>query len=75
MMKKALKSPEQEEAELIDAFRIFDQNGDGVITTEEIKNVMRSIGQKMSDDEVEEMVAKGDLNGDGVLDYQGEWPH
>ena len=45
---------------------------DGVVTAEEIKTVMQSIGQKMSIEEAQEMVDKGDTNGDGVLDYKGK---
>ena len=42
-----------------------------MVTAEEIKTVMHSIGQKLTIEEAQEMVEKGDLNGDGVLDYKG----
>jgi len=70
LMTKHLKNPQQEEAELLEAFKIFDKNGDGVVTAEEIKTVMHAIGQKLTLEEAQEMVEKGDLNGDGVLDYK-----
>jgi len=50
------------------AFKDFDQNGDGIITVDELPDVLDSIGLKPSPEEVEEMVAKVDVNHDGIID-------
>jgi calmodulin len=43
MMSKKMKETDREE-EIRQAFKVFDQNGDGYVTTEELSAVMRNIG-------------------------------
>lgn len=50
--------------ELKDAFNLFDKNGDGRITCQELGIVMRSLGQRPSEDELKEMVDEVDEDGD-----------
>jgi Ca2+-binding EF-hand superfamily protein len=45
------------------------QNGDGFISFQELKTVMASIGQRLSDEEVHEMMTTADINRDGKIDY------
>ncbi|CAL9730271.1 calmodulin [Monosporozyma unispora] len=41
--------------EIIEAFKVFDKNGDGYISLSELKHVFNSIGEKLSDEELEAM--------------------
>lgn len=41
--------------EIIEAFKVFDKNGDGYISLSELKHVFSSIGEKLSDEELEAM--------------------
>ena len=41
--------------EIIEAFKVFDKNGDGYISLSELKQVFNSIGEKLSDEELEAM--------------------
>ncbi len=50
----------------------MDQNGDGHITAEELRSAMRRLGEQISDEEVDQLIAAADANGDGVIDYEGE---
>ena len=50
------------------AFKDFDQNGDGIITVDELPEVLDSIGLKPSAEEVLHMVATVDKNNDGIID-------
>ena len=60
----------QENREIKDAFRFFDKNGDGFITAREIKQVMCEIGQDISEEQAEQMLAEVDKDGNGRITYQ-----
>merc|ERR1711937_475688 len=51
------------------AYHIFDRKRDGVICCDELKHIMKNLGEDMSDHELADMMKEADLNGDGVLDY------
>lgn len=48
---------------------MFDKNGDGLISSSELRHVMTSLGDKLSDDEVDDMLKEADLDGDGMVNY------
>ena len=52
------------------AFRVFDKNGDGFIQLEELKAVMKSLGNKLTDKELDDMLKKYDTDGDGQISYE-----
>lgn len=45
------------------AFQLFDKDGNGKITADELFDVMRSLGQKPSDSEVAAMIQQADQDG------------
>uniref|UniRef100_K1R4S5 Calmodulin n=1 Tax=Magallana gigas TaxID=29159 RepID=K1R4S5_MAGGI len=49
--------------ELREAFRLFDKDGDGSITTDELGTVMRNLGQFPSSDELNLMLKEIDIDG------------
>ena len=53
------------------SFRIFDKNDDGFITVEDLRHIMQSLGEKMTDGELDEMIAEADSDKDGLIKYQG----
>jgi len=70
MMSKKMKETDKEE-ELREAFRVFDRNGDGFISASELRHVMTNLGEKLTDEEVEDMIREADLDGDGLVNYDG----
>lgn len=60
-----------EEADLVEAFGVFDQNGDGLITVEELQSVLKSLGLKegRTIGECRKMIQKIDKDGDGAVNY------
>lgn len=57
--------------ELRDAFREFDSNGDGRISTAELREAMKKLlGQQLHYREVDEILKDVDLNGDGLVDFE-----
>ena len=57
------------EDELIEAFKIFDKGGNGMITVNELKHVMMTLGEKLPEEEVDEMIKEADPNNEGVIQY------
>lgn len=54
---------------LKDAFSIFDKDDDGYISVEELRNIMKNLGDKMSDEELDEMIDLADPNHEGLVNY------
>ena len=54
----------------LQAFRQFDKNGDGVLSAQELKTVMASLGSPLTDTDIEAMIRLADANGDGRVDYE-----
>ena len=57
------------EKELMDVFMVFDKDGSGTISAEELRAAMKVIGEKLSDDEIEDAIKLADSGGDGEVDY------
>ncbi|CAF3297356.1 unnamed protein product [Rotaria socialis] len=54
---------------LNEAFRIFDKDGNGFISEMEIRSVMSNLGEKLTDDELNDMIREADLDGNRQVDY------
>ena len=57
------------EKELMDVFMVFDKDGSGTISAEELRSAMRVIGEKLTYDEIEDAIKLADTGGDGEVDY------
>ena len=54
--------------ELVAAFQVFDKDGSGSVSPSELRSVLISLGQKHTDEEIDEMVKHADLDGNGSID-------
>ena len=70
-MAKKMKDSDSEE-EIREAFRVFDKDGNGFISAAELRHVMTNLGEKLTDEEVDEMIREADIDGDGQVNYDGE---
>jgi calmodulin len=50
---------------------LFDKNGDGYITVDELKGILANNGEKISDIELNDMIKDADIDGDGKINYEG----
>jgi len=50
--------------------RVFDRDGDGLISAEELKLTMNNLGEPLTDQEVKAMIEEADLDGDGLINFQ-----
>lgn len=69
-MARKMKDEDSEE-ELREAFKVFDKDGSGDISAAELRHVMTSLGEKLTDEEVDEMIREADIDGDGKVNYEG----
>ena len=44
---------------------MFDKDGNGKISQQELKLVMKNLGENLTDEEINEMIREADDNGDG----------
>jgi Ca2+-binding EF-hand superfamily protein len=58
------------ERELRDAFAVFDADGSGSIDRNELKRLMKKLGQALSDAELDAMMEEVDTNGDGEISFE-----
>ena len=66
---RKMNEPETEE-DLIEAFRIFDRDGNGLITRDELRHVMTTLGEKLTEEEADEMLRQADINQDGYINIE-----
>lgn len=66
----ALKvQPSDAAAELKAAFQLFDKDGTGLISAASLKSILVNLGEKLTDDEVAEMVQEADQDKDGFINF------
>ena len=68
LMRKRMRDTDTEE-ELVEAFKVFDRDGNGLISAVELKTVMKQIGENLSDSDIAEIIKSGDKDNDGFLNY------
>lgn len=67
---RKMKDTDSEE-EIKEAFKVFDKDGNGYISAAELRHVMTNLGEKLSENEVDEMIREADVDGDGQINYEG----
>ncbi|XP_063720655.1 calmodulin-A-like [Symsagittifera roscoffensis] len=68
MSRKAGEGDEEEEIK--EAFKVFDQDGNGLIDRNELKNIMLNLGERLTDEECDQMIKEADLDGDGFVNLE-----
>lgn len=66
-MKMAEKDTKEE---ILKAFRLFDDDDTGKISFKNLKKVARELGERLTDEELHEMIDEADLNNDGEVDQE-----
>ncbi|XP_058184443.1 probable calcium-binding protein CML44 [Rhododendron vialii] len=63
---------EELENDLVEAFKVYDKDGDGFISREELERVLTQLGflNENASQNCETMIDTYDMNSDGVLDFE-----
>ncbi|KAK0174828.1 hypothetical protein PV327_010552 [Microctonus hyperodae] len=56
--------------ELKEAFRLYDREGNGYITTDVFREILSEIDENLTDDELDMMIDEIDADGSGTLDFE-----
>ena len=68
MVSKKMKIGASDE-EIKDTLRVFDKDCNGFISAAELRQALTNLGQKLTEEEVDEMIKEVDFDGDGQIDY------
>jgi len=61
LMARKTKDTDTEE-ELIEAFKVFDRDGSGLLSVAELRHVMTNLGEKLTDEEIDEMIREAEID-------------
>lgn len=62
--------PQTTAEEFIQGFQVFDKDNNGLISIGELRYVLTSLGEKMTDAEVDELVKYIEVNKNGYVNYE-----
>ena len=70
MMANALSKEVDTAEEMMKCFRVFDSEGTGCIPREDLHQIIATMAEKMTEDEIKEFIDDADKDGDGEIDYE-----
>lgn len=70
MMAKQMQCTDSPD-ELIEAFQVFDEDKTGHISVDEFRSVMTTLGEQLTDNDVDEMIADTGVGSNGYIRYKG----
>lgn len=69
MMARRMKADDVED-EIRQAFEVFARDGTGLISIGELRHIMIHLGEKLTDEEADELLREADADGDGYINYE-----
>ncbi|XP_032517558.1 calcium-binding protein E63-1 isoform X3 [Danaus plexippus] len=63
-------SEEEITRDLLAAFKVFDRDDNGYITRDELRSALEMIGEPVTDAQLNQVLALGDIDHDGRIDYE-----
>uniref|UniRef100_UPI0038B2BB1D EF-hand domain-containing protein n=1 Tax=Staphylococcus aureus TaxID=1280 RepID=UPI0038B2BB1D len=61
---------EKMQQELREAFRLYDKQGNGYINVKDLREILRALDDKLTEDELDDMIAEIDTDGSGTVDFE-----
>jgi Ca2+-binding EF-hand superfamily protein len=57
------------EQQMREAFRMFDSYGNGLVNLMQMRNALQNLGEKLRDDEIDELIREADIDAEGNVNY------
>jgi calmodulin len=64
------EDPEAMRQELKEAFRLYDKEGNGYITTDVLKEIFRELDNTIAAEDLDDMIEEIDSDGSGTVDFE-----
>ena len=61
---------DSEIAGIVEAFKVFNRSGNGMVTAKELHHVMTSMGEELTEEEAREVLSQFDLDSNGGICYE-----
>lgn len=61
------------QAELKEAFRLYDREGNGYITTSVLRDILKELDDKITSEDLDMMIEEIDSDGSGTVDFDGKY--
>jgi Ca2+-binding EF-hand superfamily protein len=58
------------EAELVDAFRVFDKTGSGLLKTDTVRQILRNLKEPFTDDQIDELLGRAEVDAEDSVKYE-----
>jgi len=68
--RKPIKTPSEQQKEMIDAFKALDKEGNGTIQEAELRQLLLNLGDSLTSPEVEELMKEVSVSADGGISYE-----
>jgi calmodulin len=65
-----MTKPKMTEEQVRAQFNNLDKDGNGVISAQELREVLAALGDQLSDEDVNEIIRDVDTDGDGQVNYE-----
>ena len=62
---------DEDEKELKEMFRVLDKEKKGEVDVKELRWIMKNLGDDLSEEDIDDMIADVDTDGSGWVDYDG----
>ena len=69
VLARKMKDQDTEES-IFEAFKVFDQQSNGYILASELRHIMTHLGEKLSEEEVDEMIKEAEPDSQGRIAYK-----
>ena len=74
LVARRMKDTESSQKVMTEVFRVFDEDGDGLISAAELHHVINNLGVMLTHEEADEMICLADIDSDGQVNYESKCP-